>query len=94
MAASSKKTDEDNRSFEYHSNKKTIFYRMFFSVDVFKPITSASAVQNEFVLRLTFPTARFDDLFAPAYAHDEVESLFFSLCCSKRNVVQVDSRPH
>ena len=55
---------------------------------------SEARAQSVAMLRLSLRAIGFDDGFGPLTHKRAAESLFFSLCCSKRNAVQVDSRPH
>jgi hypothetical protein len=76
------------------TRKKTLFYRIICSADIFASMMPRNRAQSVAMLRLSLRAIGFDDGFGPLTHKRAAESLFFSLCCSKRNAVQVDSRPH
>jgi len=75
-------------------NKKSLFHRIIFTHGVFAPLRHANPLSSAADLFFAACATVIREGFAPLTHNAAVESLFFSLCCSKRNAVQVDSRPH
>ena len=75
-------------------NKKSLFHRVICMTGVFAPLRHANPLSSAADLFFATRAIVIRDGFAPLTHNAAVESLFFSLCCSKRNAVQVDSRPH
>jgi len=76
------------------TREKSLFHRIICSIGHFDPSQHTIALSSAAVLFLAARAIGFREGFAPLTHNGAVESLFFSLCCSKRNAVQVDSRPH
>ncbi|MDI1347520.1 MAG: hypothetical protein PSV22_26045 [Pseudolabrys sp.] len=73
---------------------KPLFYRIICIIGIFALLYRANRMSSVAVLFFAFCAIAFRDGFGALTHNDVEESLFFSLRCSKPNVVQVDPRPH
>jgi hypothetical protein len=73
---------------------KPLFHRIICIIGIFALLYRANRMSSVAVLFLAFGAIAFRDGFGSLTHNAVEESLFFSLRCSKPNVVQVDPRPH